>query len=88
MCTVTSLLDLPWKTTQKLHLDCKNLSTASEVIEMSLSKGMEISFFMSADVYSDLTIGVALKNYPKMTPDTLKSIHWIRRYGDVFFHVN
>ena len=88
MCTVTSLLDLPWKTTQKLHLNCKNLSTASEVIEMSLSKVMEISFFMSADVYSDHTIGVTLKNYPKMTPDTLKSIHWIRSYGDVFFHVS
>ena len=49
---------------------------------------MEMSFSVSADVYSDITIGLALKNYPKMTPDTLKSIHWIRSYGDVFFHVS
>ena len=33
-----------------------------------------MSFSMSADVYSDITIGLALKNYPKMTRDTLKSI--------------
>ena len=38
------------KTTPKLLLDCENLSTISEVIEMSFS--------MSADVYSDLTIRV------------------------------
>ena len=44
MCTVTSLLDLPWKTTPKWLLDCQNPSTGSKVIEMSLS--------MSADVYS------------------------------------
>ena len=59
MCTVTSLLDLPWKTTPKWLLDCQNLSTGSKVIEMSLS--------MSADVYSYLTIGLALKIYTKMT---------------------
>ena len=28
---------------------------------------MEMSFSMSAKVYSELTIGLALKNYPKMT---------------------
>ena len=39
---------------------------------------------MSADVYSDLTVRLALKKYPKMIPDTLKSIHWIRSYGDDF----
>ena len=41
---------------------------------------------MSADVYSNLTIGLALKN--KMTTDTLKSVpvHWVRKYGDVFFN--
>ena len=49
---------------------------------------MEMSFSISADVYSDISIGFASKNYPKMTPDTLKSIHWIRSYGDVFFHVS
>ena len=49
---------------------------------------MKMSDSMSADVYSDLTNGLVLKNYPKMTPDTLKSIHWIRSYVDVFFHVS
>ena len=29
---------LPWKTTQKLLLDCKNLSTTSEVMKMSSSE--------------------------------------------------
>ena len=29
---------LPWKTTPKLLLDCKNMSTTSEVMEMSLSE--------------------------------------------------
>ena len=42
-----------------------------------------MSFPMSADVYSDINIGFVLKHCPKMTPDTLKSIHWIRSYGDV-----
>ena len=38
---------------------------------------------MSADVYSDLTIGLALKNYPKMSPHMLKLIHWIQSYNDI-----
>ena len=47
----------------------------------------EMYFFMAAaDVHSELTIGLASKNYPKIIPDTLKSIHWIRSYGDVFSH--
>ena len=47
----------------------------------------EMYFFMAAaDVHSEFTIGLASKNYPKMIPNTLKSIHWIRSYGDVFSH--
>ena len=38
---------------------------------------------MSADVYSDLTIGLALKNYPKMSPHMLKLIHWIQSHNDI-----
>ena len=41
------------------------------------SEVMEISFSMSADVYSDLMIGLAMKNYPKMTLQLPKSIHCI-----------
>ena len=67
-----------FKTTPKMTL--RNPYTGSEVLEMSFS--------ISADVYSDLSIGLALKHYPKMTPDTLKSVHWIRTYGDVFVHVS
>ena len=44
---------------------------------------MEMSFSMSADVYSDLTIGLASKNYPKMTPHMLKSAHWLQSYDVV-----
>ena len=43
---------------------------------------------MSADVYSELTIGLVMKNYPKMTPHMLKSIHWLQSYVEVFFHVS
>ena len=80
ICTVTSPLDWPWKTTPKGPLICLNLSIGSKVMERSSS--------MSADVYSDLTIGLALKNYPKMTPHMLKSVHWFKSYGEVFFHVS
>ena len=45
---------------------------------------MVIFLSKSADLYShswsDLTIGLASKNYPKMTPQTLKSIHWFKSY--------
>ena len=58
---------------------CENLSTISEVIEMSFS--------MSADVYSDLTIRLALKNYPKMTLKLPKSIHWFKRYIEIIFYI-
>ena len=80
MFTVTSLLDQPGKTTPKRPLICLNLSIGSKVIERSSS--------ISVDVYSDLTIGLALKNYPKMTPHMLKSVHWFKSYGEVFFHVS
>ena len=35
--------------------------------------------------WSDLTIGLASKNYPKMTLWMSKSIHWIQRYSDICF---
>ena len=49
---------------------------------------MEMSFSMSADVYSDITIGLALKNYLERTPHMLESVHWFQSYGEVFFHVS
>ena len=58
----------------------RNPYTGSEVLEMSFS--------ISADVYSDLSIGLALKHYPKMTPDTLNSVHWIRSYLSFFMSVD
>ena len=45
---------------------------------------MDMSFSMSANDYSDLTVGLALKNYPKMTFILPKSVHWIKSYGHVF----
>ena len=56
ICTVTSSLDLEWKTTPKWVLICPNPTICSHVMERSSS--------MSADLY-DLTIGLAMKNYPK-----------------------
>ena len=38
---------------------------------------------MSADVYSDLTIGLGMKNYSKLTPPILESIHWIKSYWEI-----
>ena len=35
---------------------------------------------MSADLYSDLTIGLGFKNYPKLTPQMSKSIQWVQSY--------
>ena len=39
---------------------------------------------MSPDLYSDLTIGLGMKNYPKMTPHMLESAHWFQSY-ELFF---
>ena len=43
---------------------------------------------MSADLYSDLTNQLSSKNYPKMTPHMLKSIHSVQSYGYFIFHVS
>ena len=71
ICTVivdlTSQLDWPQKTTPKWPFECQNPSTGS--------KDTVIFILKSADLYShswfDLTIGLALKIYPKMTLCTL-----------------
>ena len=51
-----------------------------------------IFVFKSADLYShswsDLTIGLASKNYPKMTLWMSKSVHWIQRYSDIYCEVS
>ena len=80
MCILSSPLDWPWNTTPKRPLKLWNLVTGSEV--------METTFSMSDDMYRDFANRLALKNYSKMSPDTLKSVHWIRSYGDVLIHVS
>ena len=88
ICTViadlTLQLDWPWKTTPKRPFECPNPSTGS--------KGTVIFVLKSADLYShswfDLTIGLALKNYPKMTLWVSKSVQWIQRYSDIYFEVS
>ena len=71
MLNLISWLDWPWKTTPKWPFECPNPSTGS--------KDTVIFILKSADLYShswfDLTIGLALKNYPKLTPHKLKSTH-------------
>ena len=49
---------------------------------------MERSSSMSADLYSDLIIGLGMKIYPKMTPHIPQSTYRFQRYGKVFFHVS
>ena len=88
ICTVTAdlilLLDWPWKTTPKWPIGCPNPSTGS--------KDTVIFALKSADLYShswfDLTIKLALKNYPKMTLWMSKSVHRIKRYSDIYFDVS
>ena len=57
MCIMTSPFNWPWKTTRKWLLNCQNPSTGS--------KDTVKSIFLSADV----TVGLALKNYPKIPLD-------------------
>ena len=75
-----SWLDWPWKTTLKWPFECPNPSTVSK------------DTMKSAELYSQsqlcLTIGFALKNYPKMTLWLSKSVHWIKRYSDIYFEVS
>ena len=40
---------------------------------------------MSADMYSDLTTGFGMKNYPKMTPHLPQSVHYFQIYGHFSF---
>ena len=88
ICTVTadcaSQLDWPWKTSPKWSFECLNPSTGS--------KDTVIFILKSADLYSHSWLcfmaGLALKNYPKMTLWMSKSIHWIKRYSDVYIEVS
>ena len=84
MLNLLSWLHWPWKTTPKWPFECQNPSTGS--------KDTVIFILKSADLYShswfDLTFGMALKNYPKMTLWTSKSAHWIKRYSDNYFDVS
>ena len=77
---VYSDLNLPRKITLKWLLICLNAPTKSKVTEDF--------FFKSADLYSDITIIFASKNYSKMTPHMLKSVHLIKSYRGFFFQVS
>ena len=80
MCILTSPLDCKWKTTPNWPLICWNPSTGCQVMGRSSS--------MSADKYTDLTIRLGMKNYPKMTPHLPYSMHWFPSYMKVIFHVS
>ena len=69
ICTVTSPLDWPWKTTPKWPLTCWNLSTESKDTVKFISK----SAVLYSHSWSDLNIRFAMKNYPKMTPHMSKT---------------
>ena len=80
MCILTSPMDWAWKTTPNWPLICWNPSTGCQVMGRSSS--------MSADKYTDLTIRLGMKNYPKMTPHLPYSMHWFPSYVKVVFHVS
>ena len=84
MLHLISWLYWPWKTTPKRPFECPNPSTGS--------KDKVIFILKSADLYIhswfDLTIGLALKNYPKMTHWMSKSVHWFKRYSDIYIEVS
>ena len=77
-------MDWPWKITSKWPIGRPNLSTGS--------KDTVIFILKSADLYShswfDLTIKLALKNYPEMTLWKSKSVHRIKRNSDIYFDVS
>ena len=77
---LTSPLDWAWKTTPKWPLICL-IPCIGFQVTWRLSS-------MSADLYSDLTIGLGMKNYPKMTPHKPYSMHWFPSYMKVIFHVS
>ena len=75
---IVSMLNLWWTCSIGLF-ECPNQSSAL--------KDTVILIFKSADLYShswlDVTIRLALKNYPKMTLWMSKSIKWIKRYINI-----
>ena len=48
-------------------------------------QSFERSSSMQSDVPGDLTNGLGMKNYPKLTPHTLKSIYWMINYEEIPF---
>ena len=52
------------------------------------SQQLCILVLMSADTLSGLFIGLGFKNYAKLIPHMLKSIHWIQSNGHFIFHVS
>ena len=78
--TVTSALDYALKTTAKWALICLNPSIGSQVMGGLLSCQQICTV--------DLTIGLGMKNYPKISPHMPDSVHWFPSYAKVFFHVS
>ena len=69
--------ELTMKTTPKRTLICHILPLVPK-----LQKGLLPC--MLADLYSDLTNGLGMKNYPKMTPHMLQSAQWFQSYKEFF----
>ena len=80
MCTVTLLLYRASKTTPNWPLTHQILTIVSKVMIMTFSN--------SADLYSDPTIALGFKNYPKLTPNSTKADHWIKSYDHCIFWVS
>ena len=88
ICTVTaditSWFYLPWENITKWPFECPNTSTGSKDTVTFILKSADLHSYS----WCDLTIGLALKSDPKMTLWMSKSVHWIKRFSDIYFEVS
>ena len=76
---IMSALNWPSKSTPKRPLKCWNPSSGSKVTILASLEVMEAQQSMDSTQYY-VSIELALKNYPKKTPQMLKSVQWFKSY--------
>ena len=75
-----SALNWPWKTTPKWPLKCWNPSSGSKVTFLVSLDAIQPQKGEKNWSFGLLEIDWDLKNYPKMTPQMLKSVQWFKSY--------
>ena len=76
---IMSALNWSSKSTPKRPLKCWNPSSGSKVTILASLEVMEAQQSMDSTQYY-VSIELASKNYPKMTPQMLKSVQWFKSY--------